>query len=88
MHTKTTDEYNAILHKLWFKTWTVQGQPLTGEQVVMAYHQLESVEKRLGSKARAKRALAILRKAGLVSFEDGRWLRTRYAHRQETDETD
>jgi|SaaInlLV_10m_DNA_2_1039722.scaffolds.fasta_scaffold15471_5 hypothetical protein len=75
-------EFNALLVRLWHKTWTVDGEPLTGEQVVTGYHRIHEglavSVKDTGNGRRAQRARDILKRAGLIKYDDCcRWVRVR-----------
>jgi hypothetical protein len=75
----TPTQRNDLLTKLWAKTWTVEGVPLTGEQVVMGYHHLRggiaAAVYDTGNGHRVSRARQILKKAGLIYFKDAQWWR-------------
>lgn len=67
----TPEERNAILASIHDSTYMVAGESLSGEQVVMAFHFLHDVANVVGDKGngkRSKKALAILKKHGLIWY--------------------
>lgn len=67
--------HRAKLATIRTRSWMVEGQPLTGEQVVDYYCKIRDRElfDIPRSSRRWDRATSILKRAGLVVYKNGRW---------------
>lgn len=72
----------AALATLQTRDWLVAGKPLTGAEVVKLYHALGETDPNAKFRAvgalsastrRFDRAIQLLKKAGLVTFDGKRW---------------